>query len=250
MRYIYDSILPSHKKKVNIGFRCHRKSLYEKPIPPWLDNFDKCLVCKVELNFLSYCQKLCSDCYIIYIRCRYCLTINIIFWLSDQLQCRKCSIVSLIEINEFFLSIGSIDSFNVNNNTCIDYFDVSNDIDSFNVSNDIDSFNVNNNIDYFNFSNYIDYFNVNIDYFNINNNNIDYFNPSDVSMDLTATRLIPFRLTNFNTRYRYCSTINRLSLCKMCLRIISNIRNKFFRSNIKKKKIYFNLSEVNTVNSL
>jgi len=221
MRYIYDSILPSHKKKVNIGFRCHRKSLYEKPIPPWLDNFDKCLVCKVELNFLSYCQKLCSDCYIIYIRCRYCLTINIIFWLSDQLQCRKCSIVSLIEINEFFLSIGSIDSFNVNNN-----------------------------IDYFKFSNYIDYFNVNIDYFNINNNNIDYFNPSDVSMDLTATRLIPFRLTNFNTRYRYCSTINRLSLCKMCLRIISNIRNKFFRSNIKKKKIYFNLSEVNTVNSL
>ncbi|RIA92246.1 hypothetical protein C1645_80127 [Glomus cerebriforme] len=77
-------------------------SLNEKPILilylPWWDNSDQCLVCNKYLDFISDCQKWCTRCYIIYSGCRYCLTTNIIFGLSDQSQCRKCNRILVISI--------------------------------------------------------------------------------------------------------------------------------------------------------
>ncbi len=124
-----NSILSNHRFRGYLITSGWIKSLYEKPIPilclPWWDNFVECLVCKIELKLLSGCQRWCSDCYIIYIGCRYCSTINIIFGLSDQSQCRTCGKISCIgikkindgsiDIDEFFHSI----RFNNRNN---DYF--------------------------------------------------------------------------------------------------------------------------------
>ncbi|RIA96267.1 kinase-like domain-containing protein [Glomus cerebriforme] len=78
-------------------------SLYEKPIPiiylPWWDNSYECLVCNQYLDFISDCQKWCTRCYIFYSGCRYCLTTNITFGLSDKSQCRKCKRILDIPID-------------------------------------------------------------------------------------------------------------------------------------------------------
>ncbi|CAB5217434.1 unnamed protein product [Rhizophagus irregularis] len=71
---------------------------------PWWDNHDRCLVCPRELNYVqqeskSHCQKWCSHCFIIYIGCRYCLTTNIIFGITNQSQCKKCKRVSFFNID-------------------------------------------------------------------------------------------------------------------------------------------------------
>src|SRR6266542_4876799 len=75
------------------------ESLYKKPIPilylPWWDTFGKCLACDLNLKFESDRVKWCSNCYILYSGCRYCLTTNIIFGFSEQSQCRKCKRITI-----------------------------------------------------------------------------------------------------------------------------------------------------------
>ena len=66
---------------------------------PWLDSKSYCMVCYKRLNFASDCQKWCSSCYLIYSGCRYCLTTNIIFGITNQSQCKKCKRISIIVIN-------------------------------------------------------------------------------------------------------------------------------------------------------
>src|ERR1700722_13153255 len=74
----------------------------KKPIPiiylPWWDNVDECVGCSQELEYTSDCQKWCPQCHIIYTGCRYCLTTNVIFGITDQSQCRKCKRVITIDI--------------------------------------------------------------------------------------------------------------------------------------------------------
>ena len=86
---------------------------------PWWDTFDQCFICKLNLKFISDCQKWCSRCLIIHAECRYCLTTNIIVGMTEKSQCRKCKRVSSItidttnincgddDINEFLVSLGT-----------------------------------------------------------------------------------------------------------------------------------------------
>ncbi|RGB35798.1 kinase-like domain-containing protein [Rhizophagus diaphanus] len=54
---------------------------------PWWDDVSQCYYCKEELVFTSNCKKYCEDCFIVYfIGCRYCLTTNIIFGITNQSQ--------------------------------------------------------------------------------------------------------------------------------------------------------------------
>ena len=100
----------------------------KKPIPilylPWWDTYNHCAACDQTLEFRSNYQKWCSYCKIICIGCRYCLTTNIIFGITDQSQCKKCERVSLIAIDikniekEFLISARmNID----NNNQIVNY---------------------------------------------------------------------------------------------------------------------------------
>src|SRR5436190_9933399 len=79
-------------------------TLVKKPIPilylPWWDSYYiYCISCNKSLSFVSDCQKWCSDCYIIYTGCRYCLTTNIIFGFTAQSQCKKCKRIITIDEN-------------------------------------------------------------------------------------------------------------------------------------------------------
>ncbi|RIA87231.1 hypothetical protein C1645_298228 [Glomus cerebriforme] len=74
---------------------------------PWWDDCYGCRVCNLNLKLTSDCQKYCSNCYIFYIGCRYCLTTNVIFGLIDQSQCKKCRRVTLIDSTN--LSSGNSD---------------------------------------------------------------------------------------------------------------------------------------------
>ncbi|EXX64005.1 Sps1p [Rhizophagus irregularis DAOM 197198w] len=74
----------------------------------WWDNFDKCVVCLQELKYIhqesvpyyqKWCQKWCSNCFIIYTGCRYCLITNIIFGITSQSQCKNCKRISFINID-------------------------------------------------------------------------------------------------------------------------------------------------------
>jgi hypothetical protein len=91
-----------------------KSSLTEKSIQiiylPWWDSHGSCMVCTLNLRFISDCQKLCSSCYIIYIGCRYCLTTNVIFGIANQSQCKKCNNISTINIS---IDTNSINSENV-----------------------------------------------------------------------------------------------------------------------------------------
>ncbi|CAB5110081.1 unnamed protein product [Rhizophagus irregularis] len=88
----------------------------------WWDNFDKCVVCLQELKYIhlesvpyyqKWCQKWCSNCFIIYTGCRYCLTTNIIFGITSQSQCKNCERISLI----------NVDITNISSENCdVDYF--------------------------------------------------------------------------------------------------------------------------------
>src|SRR5579859_4025357 len=69
-------------------------TITKKPIPiiylSWWDNDDRCFICLQKLKFASDCQKWCSRYVIIFTGCRYCLTTNIIFGITDRSQCKKC----------------------------------------------------------------------------------------------------------------------------------------------------------------
>ncbi|GET01625.1 kinase-like domain-containing protein [Rhizophagus clarus] len=56
---------------------------------PWWDAFGECIICDLKLKFSSSSQKLCSNCLIVYTGCRYCLTTNIIFGMTEQSQYPK-----------------------------------------------------------------------------------------------------------------------------------------------------------------
>jgi hypothetical protein len=90
-----------------------KSSFTEKSIQiiylPWWDSHGKCMVCTLNLRFISDCQKLCTSCYIFYIGCRYCLTTNIIFGIAIQSQCKNCNNISTIIISD----INSINSGNI-----------------------------------------------------------------------------------------------------------------------------------------
>jgi hypothetical protein len=62
---------------------------------PWWYTTNKCF-CYEELVFTSDCQKYCRNCFTFFIGCRYCLTTNIIFGITNQSQCKKCEKVSTI----------------------------------------------------------------------------------------------------------------------------------------------------------
>ncbi|PKK60918.1 hypothetical protein RhiirC2_856587 [Rhizophagus irregularis] len=79
---------------------------------PWWDAHNQCIICNSKLKFKSNCQKWCSNCFIIYTGCRYCLTTNIIFGNTEKSQCMKCKRLSLIDINmknikEHFLKLNT-----------------------------------------------------------------------------------------------------------------------------------------------
>ncbi|GES73410.1 kinase-like domain-containing protein [Rhizophagus clarus] len=103
-----------------------KSTLFEKLIPilylPWWDTSNKSSVCSHNLKFITDNQKWCPYCFIIYSGCRYCLTTNIIFGITDQTQCKKCERVSTIDIDITNISSGNhnIDEFLVSTRTNID----------------------------------------------------------------------------------------------------------------------------------
>ena len=116
--------------------------LTSKSVPilylPWWDAKDECIVCNQVLNFISNFQKSCSQCYTTYIGCRYCLTTNIIFGITDKSQCKKCKRILPINV----INIANIGSGNY-------------DIDEFHY---YTRFNINN---YHTIANYMNYYNQN-----------------------------------------------------------------------------------------
>ncbi|CAB5209781.1 unnamed protein product [Rhizophagus irregularis] len=82
-----------------ISSGCIESTLTKKLISiiylPWWENNSYCY-CGEDLVFISNCQKYCENCFIFFIGCRYCLTTNIIFGITNQSQCKKCKRVSTI----------------------------------------------------------------------------------------------------------------------------------------------------------
>ncbi|RIA81190.1 kinase-like domain-containing protein [Glomus cerebriforme] len=105
-------------------------TLTKKLIPiiylPWWDNSSYCRFCKSNFIFTSDCQKYCMHCFIFYIGCRYCLTTNVIFGLTDQSQCKKCE--RILSIINFSSGNSDLDhsllnlKLNMHNNLKIDEF--------------------------------------------------------------------------------------------------------------------------------
>jgi hypothetical protein len=84
-------------------------TLDKKPISiiylPWWDASNCCVACREGLKFISDNQKWCSHCFIIYTGCRYCLTTNIIFGITEQSKCRKCKRVIAIDITSINVNL-------------------------------------------------------------------------------------------------------------------------------------------------
>ncbi|CAB4446060.1 unnamed protein product [Rhizophagus irregularis] len=96
-----------------ISSECVVSTLTKKPItifylPCWL-NINSCYSCYTLLKFTSDCQKYCENCFTFYIGCRYCLTTNIIFGITNQSQCKKCKRVSSIIFDVTRISSGNSD---------------------------------------------------------------------------------------------------------------------------------------------
>jgi hypothetical protein len=100
-----------------ISSGCIKSTLTQKPIPiiylPWWHNIPYCEACKLSLTFTSDCQKYCMNCLIFYTGCRYCLTTNVIFGLTNQSQCKKCKrVLSIIfDITKFSINNNDLDDF-------------------------------------------------------------------------------------------------------------------------------------------
>jgi hypothetical protein len=62
---------------------------------PWWENRTLCY-CHEKLVFTSNSQKYCENCFTFFIGCRYCLTTNVIFGITNQSQCKKCKRISNI----------------------------------------------------------------------------------------------------------------------------------------------------------
>ncbi|GBC06418.1 hypothetical protein RclHR1_06810007 [Rhizophagus clarus] len=100
----------------------------KKQIPilylPWWDAHNICIICNQGLKSNADCQKWCSNCFIVYVGCKYCLTTNIIFGITDQSQCYKCKRISLIVIDtkyiiEEWLTLADINAY-------INYYQIAN----------------------------------------------------------------------------------------------------------------------------
>jgi hypothetical protein len=121
-----------------ISFRQIESTFIKKPISilnlPWWDTSNKSSVCYHNLKFTSDCQKWCSHCFIIYSGCRYCLTTNIIFGITDQSQCIKCKRISKINIDIEKISSGNddINEFLVSTRTNIDSHQIANYVNNIN----------------------------------------------------------------------------------------------------------------------
>ncbi|PKB99137.1 kinase-like protein [Rhizophagus irregularis] len=95
-------------------------TLTKKPIPiiylPWWYNYPYCQACYLKLKFTSDCQMYCGNCLIFYTGCRYCLTTNVIFGVTNQSKCKKCKRVSSIifDIEKFRSGNSDLDDFLVN----------------------------------------------------------------------------------------------------------------------------------------
>ncbi|UZO14416.1 uncharacterized protein OCT59_005873 [Rhizophagus irregularis] len=95
-------------------------TLTKKSIPiiylPWWYNLPNCGACYSKLKFTSDCQKYCENCLIFYTGCRYCLTTNVIFGVTNQSKCKKCKRVSSIifDIEKFRSGNSDLDDFLVN----------------------------------------------------------------------------------------------------------------------------------------
>ncbi|RIA89451.1 kinase-like domain-containing protein [Glomus cerebriforme] len=61
----------------------------------WWDANCQCIICNQKLRFKSNCQKWCSNCIIIYTGCRYCLTTNIIFGITEIYNLIKNNIIQI-----------------------------------------------------------------------------------------------------------------------------------------------------------
>ncbi|PKC05986.1 kinase-like protein [Rhizophagus irregularis] len=114
---------------------------------PWWDAYNQCIACDQFLKFKYNYQKFCSNCKIIYVGCKYCLTTNIIFGITDQSQCKGCK-----RIEEVSITINTKDDID----TCRDINDVlyyiqsTVALDSFNckIANYLDTIKENSNILY------------------------------------------------------------------------------------------------------
>jgi len=82
---------------------------------PWWHNKFRCDACYSKLKFTSDCQKNCENCLIFYTGCRFCLTTNIIFGLTNQSQCKKCKRTTIIpDITNISSGNSYLDNFLVN----------------------------------------------------------------------------------------------------------------------------------------
>jgi hypothetical protein len=175
---------------------------------PWWDAFNKCMICDQTLEFKSDCQKWCSNCLLVYIGCRYCLTTNIIFGITEQSQCMKCKRIS---------SITSINIPSMKN--IIEYF-LKFNTHSFNqIANYVKNIDKHSNLlEIYSFikrSNYFPYNNLHFYIENLRENNENYLNTIILIM------FIPF---NNNEHYCYCckkeyseTLLFKQKYCKNCL---------------------------------
>ncbi|PKY19225.1 kinase-like protein [Rhizophagus irregularis] len=126
-KWYFKQIIPSTYS--SIRYDTFKSALTEVLIPilylPWWNASDRCIVCDKVLEFKpECCQKWCLHCYIIYTGCRYCLTTNIIFGITNQSQCKKCKRITYIAIDTSSINSGNlyIEEFlvstrlNINNN--------------------------------------------------------------------------------------------------------------------------------------
>jgi hypothetical protein len=99
-----------------ISSGCIKSTLTKKLIYlPWWYTAYECF-CNEKLAFTSNCQKYCNNCFTFFIGCRYCLTTNIIFGITNQSQCKKCKRISTI-----ILDITKIISINSGNSVLDDF---------------------------------------------------------------------------------------------------------------------------------
>ncbi|UZO00742.1 uncharacterized protein OCT59_011861 [Rhizophagus irregularis] len=88
------------------------KNIIEMICLPWWENTPFCY-CNEKLVVTSDCQKYCKNCFIFFIGCRYCLTTNIIFGITNQSQCKKCKRVStiILDLTNIYSGNSVLDDF-------------------------------------------------------------------------------------------------------------------------------------------
>jgi hypothetical protein len=107
---------------------------------PWWDTNNQCIACNQFLSISVDCQKWCSKCFIIYVGCKYCLTTNIIFGITDHSQCRRCkkiekvtpTIINANEINIY--SINEVLSYIRHVITFDNYNQIANFLNNININ--------------------------------------------------------------------------------------------------------------------